>query len=54
VAVVQRGDRLRLALEPAARRVAMGEIPGQDFDCDGSIQSSVVAAVNVSHAAAAD
>ena len=28
VAVIQGGNRLRLALEPAARLVALGEIPG--------------------------
>src|SRR5215471_3063597 len=54
VRMVQRGDALRLALEPPAELGIGGESRGQHFDGDAAIQARVAGLVDFAHAAGAE
>jgi len=53
VRVIQRGDRLRFALEPVAPLRIVGEMRRQHFDRDRAVQSRVGCFVDLAHAAGA-
>jgi hypothetical protein len=52
--VVQRGQRLGLALKPCDPLRVVGERLGQDLDCDGAIQLRVPRSVDFTHSASAE
>ena len=52
--MVQRGHRLRLALEPGLELGVPGQVRAEQFDRHGASQTGVDAAEDVGHAAAAD
>ena len=49
--VVQAGYRTRLALETLAAHGIAGEVRGQNFDCDRSVETGIAGAVHLTHAA---
>src|SRR4029450_12098388 len=49
--MVQRGNGLRLAVEPLLHLRVFGELRGQHLDCDGPVQPRVGSLVDFSHAA---
>src|SRR5262245_17897442 len=54
VRVRQRGDRLRLALEPRAPLGVGGKAPGKDLDGDVAMQPRVAGAIDLAHSALAE
>ena len=54
VRVVQAGDGLGLALEPLLEIGVRGDVPGEDFDGDGAVQTGVSRFVDFAHAARAE
>ena len=51
--MVERGGRLRLALEAAAR-IGVGDLAGEELDCDRPVQLRVERAIDLTHAAFAE
>ena len=54
VGMVERGDRLRLALEALAALVVLREADGKDLDGDAAVEAGVLPAPDLAHAAGAD
>src|SRR5207342_345298 len=54
VRMIERGQDLRLALEPRGALRVPGDQIGQDFDRDRSVQAGVAGLVNLAHAAGAN
>ena len=50
----QRGDRLRLALEPLVKLGVVFQVLGQDLDRDAAVQARVAGLVDLAHAAGAE
>jgi len=54
VGVVERRDRLRLALEAVAELRVLRELGGKDFDRDAAIESGITRAIHLAHATGSD
>jgi len=54
VRVVERGDRLRLALEALARLRIGRHLSGEHLDRDGAVEPRVAGPVDLAHAARSD
>src|SRR5262245_41069024 len=54
VGVIQPSHYLRLTLEPLRPNRIFRKLLGQDFDCDGTVQTGVVCAINFAHSASAE
>ncbi len=54
VGMVERGDRLRLALETLAALVVLREAGGEDLDRDAAVEAGVLPPPHLAHPAGAD
>ncbi len=54
VGVVERGDRLRLALEPLAPLLVLSEADGEQLDGDAAVEAGVLPPPDLAHSAGAD
>jgi hypothetical protein len=54
VGVVERGDRLGLALEALAALLVLGEGGGEDLDGDAAVEAGVLPPPDLAHSAGAD